>query len=299
MRIGRLFLGLVVILFALSVIVGEQITGVSSDAVINARLSTLRTPIAGTLDMPFIPFGTVIHEGEELASLNDPLVDVVRRDDLRIERAFAEAEIARLVSFGAYQTVAGTTDPEVLANRSPRTYTRIGGTDIDVYLSEAQSRLAAIDVRLVEENARIDRLTNARLTAPTNGRLWEVLADDGEIVSRGEDILKLMVCDSALVTLSVPDNIYNQLRVDQPAKFRLDGTETLYDGTITRMAGAGAESIYRNLAVAPSIKHLERYDVALLVPGLRENSELRCTVGQTGRVFFETRPLDWVRDLLN
>ena len=53
------------------------------------------------------------------------------------------------------------------------------------------------------------------------------------------------------------------------------------------------------LAVAPSNKHLERYDIALLVPALRENTNLRCTVGQTGRVFFEARPLDWLRGVLN
>ncbi|MEY8143579.1 HlyD family efflux transporter periplasmic adaptor subunit [Falsihalocynthiibacter sp. CO-5D18] len=290
------------ILFALWVIVGEQITGVSSDAVVNARLSTVRAPIAGTLDMPMRPFGTVIQEGEALATLNDPLVDSVRRDDLRMELAFAAAEVERLVAFGADQVEANTSDssadPEVLANRSPRTDTRIGQSDLNVYLSEARSRLAAIDARLFEENTRITRLSNANLTAPTDGLLWEVLADDNEVVQRGQDILKLMVCDSALVTLSVPDNVYNHLRVGQPAKFRLEGVETLYDGTITRIAGAGAETIYRNLAVAPSIKHLERYDIALLVPELRKNTELRCTVGQTGRVFFETRPLDWVRDLL-
>ncbi|MEY8117720.1 HlyD family efflux transporter periplasmic adaptor subunit [Falsihalocynthiibacter sp. BN13B15] len=290
------------ILFALWVIVGEQITGVSSDAVVNARLSTVRAPIAGTLDMPMRPFGTVIQEGEALATLNDPLVDSVRRDDLRMELAFAAAEVERLVAFGADQVEANTSDssadPEVLANRSPRTDTRIGHSDLNVYLSEARSRLAAIDARLFEENTRLTRLSSANLTAPTDGLLWEVLADDNEVVQRGQDILKLMVCDSALVTLSVPDNVYNRLRVGQPAKFRLEGVETLYDGTITRIAGAGAETIYRNLAVAPSIKHLERYDIALLVPELRKNTELRCTVGQTGRVFFETRPLDWVRDLL-
>ncbi|MEY8098543.1 HlyD family efflux transporter periplasmic adaptor subunit [Falsihalocynthiibacter sp. S25ZX9] len=290
------------ILFALWVIVGEQITGVSSDAVVNARLSTVRAPIAGTLDMPMRPFGTVIQEGEALATLNDPLVDSVRRDDLRMELAFAAAEVERLVAFDADQVEADTdnssADPEVLANRSPRTDTRIGQSDLNVYLSEARSRLAAIDARLFEENTRLTRLSSANLTAPTDGLLWEVLADDNEVVQRGQDILKLMVCDSALVTLSVPDNVYNRLRVGQLAKFRLEGVETLYDGTITRIAGAGAETIYRNLAVAPSIKHLERYDIALLVPELRKNTELRCTVGQTGRVFFETRPLDWVRDLL-
>lgn len=303
MRLGRLFFGLAVILLALWIIVGEQITGVSSDAVVNARLSTVRAPIAGTLNMPLRPLGTVIPYGDEIATLSDPLADDVRLNDLRMERAFTAAEVERLVAFDAGQALADigqtTAEPEVLVNRSPRTNTRAGAPELDVYLTEARSRLAAIDVRIAEENARVALLRNARLTAPSNGVLWEVLADNGEVVQRGQDVLKLMVCNTALVTLSVPDNVYNRLRVGQVAKFRLDGTETLYDGTITRIAGAGAETIYRNLAVAPSIKHLERYDVTLLVPELRENTELRCTVGQTGRVFFDTRPLDWVRSLLN
>jgi len=302
MRFGRLFLGLAVILLALWVIIGEQITGVSSDAVVNARLSTVRAPIAGTLDMPMRPFGMSIRADDELATLNDPLVDKVRYNDLRMERAFAAAEVERLVAFGADQVPADAeqinSDPEVLANRAPRTNTRVGSSELAVYLTEARSRLEAIDVRLVDEDARLALLSNASLTAPSDGLLWEILADDGEVVQRGQDILKLMLCDTALVTLSVPVNVYNRLRVGQSAKFRLDGTEALYDGTITRIAGSGAETIYRNLAVAPSIKHLERYDIALLVPELRENSTLRCTVGQTGRVFFEARPLDRMRDLL-
>jgi biotin carboxyl carrier protein len=302
MRFGRLFLGLAVILLALWVIIGEQITGVSSDAVVNARLSTVRAPIAGTLDMPMRPFGMSIRADDELATLNDPLADKVRYNDLRMERAFAAAEVERLVAFGADQVPADAeqinSDPEVLANRAPRTNTRVGNSELAVFLTEARSRLEAIDVRLVDEDARLALLSNASLTAPSDGLLWEILADDGEVVQRGQDILKLMLCDTALVTLSVPVNVYNRLRVGQSAKFRLDGTEALYDGTITRIAGSGAETIYRNLAVAPSIKHLERYDIALLVPELRENSTLRCTVGQTGRVFFEARPLDRMRDLL-
>lgn len=303
MRLGRLFFGLAVILLALWIIVGEQVTGVSSDAVVNARLSTMRAPIAGTLDMPLRPLGTVIPAGDEFATLNDPLADDVRLNDLRMERAFAAAEVERLVAVNAAQVLTDISQtsagPDVLANRSPVTNTSAGAPERDVYLTEARSRLAAIDVRMAEENARVALLRNARLTAPSRGVLWEVLADNGEFVQRGQDVLKLMLCNTALVTLSVPDNVYNRLRVGQVAKFRLNGTENLYDGTITRIAGAGAETIYRNLAVAPSIKHLERYDVTLLVPELRENTELRCTVGQTGRVFFDTRPLDWVRSLMN
>lgn len=302
MRYGRLFSGLILVVIAVWVIVGEQITGASSDAVVNARLSTVRAPIAGTLDMPRKSFGTAIRKGDELATLNDPFVDTVRLSDLLLERAFATAEIERLAAFDAksdgVDQVNSDVKLEVLAYRSPLKETRVGLADQDAYLTEARQRLEAIDIRIAHENTRVERLAHATVEAPTDGLLWEVLADNGEVVQRGQDILKLMVCDSALVTLSVPDNVYNRLRVGQNAKFRLDGTETLYDGTITRIAGAGAETIYRNLAVAPSIKHLERYDVALLVPELRKDTNLRCTVGQTGRVFFETRPLDWFRDIV-
>lgn len=63
MRLGRFFLGLAVIAIALWVLLGEQITGVSSDAVVNARLTTMRAPIDGTLDMPFRSLGSVLRVG--------------------------------------------------------------------------------------------------------------------------------------------------------------------------------------------------------------------------------------------
>lgn len=221
MRYWRLLLGAILVITALWIILGEQISGISSDAVINARLSTLRTPISGQLEMPL--------------------------------RAFGE-------EFDAQETVA-TIKPWMDGETAPRA-------------------------------------TSMDLVAPVNGLLWEVLAGDGEFVERGQDIARFMVCGSALVTLSVSDNVYARLQVGQHAQFRLSGKSKVYDGTITRMAGAGAESIYSNLAVAPSIKHLERYDVAILVPALREQPALKCSVGQTGRVFFDVRPFDWLRQMM-
>ena len=67
---------------------------------------------------------------------------------------------------------------------------------------------------------------------------------------------------------------------------------------LARLAGSGAETVYRNLAVAPSQRHLQRYDVAVDVPGLAEDAGLACAIGRTGRVFFAARPLDWLRGLI-
>ena len=304
MRIGRLLLGSALVLASVWIIVGEQVSGVSSDAVVNARLSTLRAPAAGTLSMQMRPLGDGFARGETVAELETARQDRMRLDDLELEAALAEVELTYRDSISEvrletssrirHDVELASTEPgvpqteESLARKAAR----------DPELARAKARLDAIQARLGREWYRLGQDAETELTAPVDGILWEVLAGDGEYVERGQDIATFMVCGSALVTLSVPDNVYARLSVGQSAKFRLDGQSTVYDGRITRMAGAGAETIYRNLAVAPSIKHLERYDVTLLVPALRENPDLRCTVGRTGRVFFDSRPLDWLRSAL-
>ena len=77
----------------------------------------------------------------------------------------------------------------------------------------------------------------------------------------------------------------------------MTGTSRVFEGTIIRLAGAGAEDVYSNLAIAPSERHLQRYDVALSVPALATDPELRCLVGRTGRVFFDRSPLNEILEL--
>ena len=101
-----------------------------------------------------------------------------------------------------------------------------------------------------------------------------------------------------MVTASVTERVYNSLSVGDAARFRLGGSSTVYDATVARLAGSGADTVYRNLAVAPSQRHLERYDVALIVPQLAQLGAEGCMIGRTGRAFFDGRPLDGLRRLL-
>jgi len=166
-------------------------------------------------------------------------------------------------------------------------------------LTETQRRLNAITTRIQRENLRVNNLSGAEITSPVNGIYWDTLQADGVNVQRGDPILKLLDCDATFVTLSVTERVFNSLRIGEPASFRLTGGEQVFAGTVARLAGAGAKTLYNNLAVAPSEKHLERYDVALLVPGLTADAERGCSIGRTGRAFFEARPLDWLRALVN
>ena len=93
-------LGLLAIVFALYVIVGEQLVGSSGDAYVNARLSTVRAPMGGTVDLAPLALGAKVQQGETMGSLNardhpDPTLagllegDLLARADLAAYQEFS------------------------------------------------------------------------------------------------------------------------------------------------------------------------------------------------------------------
>lgn len=387
MKYSRLIIGFLAIFVALWIIVGEQMSSASANAFINARLVTLRSDVAGQIEMPTRALGARVGKGEVLASVTDSMVDSVRLNDLLLEQDFLASEITRLTSYEdathrilsglqerslaysrhrvaeleirlqhararlALTEERGDTTGEIAAvdamgadneqipgaNRFPalaldharervevlEVALRAAQTGVflgDGYndapnaeqravelrseiattqasLVDAQARQAAVMKRIGRERERVNGLSGGGLSSPVHGLVWEILAADGEHLERGDPVLKLVDCGSVMVNLSVSEGVYNSLTPGQSAEFRLLGGSRVFDATVLRLAGAGAATVYRNLAVAPSSKHLERYDVTLLVSGLKDDPELACAVGRTGRVFFERRPLDWLRGL--
>lgn len=390
MRYRRLLLGMLVIVVALWIIVGEQMSGASADAVVNAPVVTVRATVAGNLTVAPRQLGARVTAGEVLASIEDPVVDRVRLDDLLMEarleeaaRAQIEALLAdtetvraallerteifrarrleelrarlahaetRLAILEAGGAPAGAAQQQLLdaveegTERLPaeprldalaldharervevlRIALRAAEDDVflgDGYndapnaeqravelagessslltrLAEAEERVAAVSERVDRERRRVNGLTGGEMQAPVTGLLWEVLQASGVNVQRGDPLLRLVDCRGTLVTASVTERVYNSLAVGDAAQFRLGGSSTVYGATVARLAGSGAETIYRNLAVAPSERHLERYDVALIVPELAELGVEGCMIGRTGRAFFDGRPLDGLRRLL-
>lgn len=162
-------------------------------------------------------------------------------------------------------------------------------------LTEAQARVAAFVARTEAERLRVNRVERVTLRSPASGTLYQALVTSGEIVERGDPIAIIVDCATVFVTLSVTENVYDRLNTGDPATFRPRGSDKVFDATIFRLAGSGAARVYEDLAVAPSQKHLERFDVTLEVPGLRDDSEFSCAIGRTGRAYFDVRPLDWLR----
>ena len=234
-------------------------------------------------------------------------LDAVDRDGDLSARLPSEPRVAALVLDHARERVAvlevalaaardgvylgdGYNDAPVSRQRLTDLTEAIAG--LGATLAEQEAREAALEERLSRERVRVNALRGGEIATPVDGMLWEVLQADGVNVQRGDPILRVVDCSRTMVTLSVTERVFNDLSVGQGATFRLSGG-AVHDATVARLAGAGAATVYGQLAVAPSQKHLERYDVALLVPSLTEAEG--CGIGRTGRAFFDRRPLDLLR----
>lgn len=218
---------------------------------------------------------------------------------LELSGAFLDGTIEDFANLEALQLLAARREVYLddsagaawnMALRRREAQTALALVEADVALSKAQ--LDAYDIRIERELSRLVKLRGDTLTSPVNGVLWQELTANGVNVQRGDPIMNIADCASVLVTLSVSETIYNSLSTGDPATFRPLGGDEAMQGTVARLAGAGAASVYEGMAVAPSEEHLQRYDVALVVPELRADPADGCSIGRTGRVFFDGRPLD-------
>lgn len=395
-KVIRLVIGIVVILAGLFVIVGEQMAGVSSSAVINAQVLILRAPVDGEVGLQVKTLGTRVSPNQLLTTLSDPRPDDLRLVDLQrearritidVERlqalakqlvpirdAFArqaedyakgrvsqletrlseanatldsvqarlrdsEATFRRAAELSRTGTVSGAEQSRSRAafevssqdveaarqriaylkieleaarkgtflgdsyNDTPYSQQRLRETDqrlaeIETEIRERKERLVALGEQVSEERVRAARFREARIVSPTTGILWELMSGGGEYVRRAQDVMRIVDCTTTIVTASVRESLYNRLKVGEPVQFRLLGDDKVYDGVIARLAGSGAETIYRSLAIGPSQEHLKRFDVAISSPALASDPQTACAVGRTGRVVFSSRPLDFWRRLM-
>ena len=366
MRFSRLVIGVLVIVGTLWVIVSEQMAGASADAVLNAQIAEVRTPISGTVRDSDIGLGAMVATGVALATVIDPVPDDMRLEDLILQRDLAHIRRKAIES----RQAALTDELESLRQRA-ELYSSLSRDEASARLAEARERLrlmaeaevgydpidlsrareeavtvqidlegieqgvfirggyndaphaeqkaleitsslgelsverdgvmseiAALTRRIDTERVRVGRQGAVALSSPVDGIVWERLAVNGAHVVRGATVMRLADCRHTFVTLSVTQTVFNRLHPGATATFRFDGSGEVLTGTVARLAGTSAAGFYGSLAVAPSQRHMERADVMLTLPELQNYPDLRFAIGRTGRAFFEARPLDWLRNLL-
>jgi multidrug resistance efflux pump len=154
-------------------------------------------------------------------------------------------------------------------------------TESQAALDEMKRKWEAVQSQLTAERDRLASHTNAVLTAPVDGQLWTVQAAPGEYVRKGQDLLTVLDCSTVMVTASVLERDYNELRLGDPVSFRVSGTNREYEGRIVKLGSSTAFAI-------PSDRGSHQIVIAL--PKLAGDTEDGCAVGRTGEVIFEGTP---------
>jgi hypothetical protein len=110
-----------------------------------------------------------------------------------------------------------------------------------------------------------------------------VQAASGEYVRKGQELFTVLDCSTVVVTASVSERDYNELRLGDPVRFRVAGSGREYSGAVSKL---GLTSTGRSFAIAPEER---RHQVAVQLAGLQDSDSDRCAVGRTGEVTFENR----------
>jgi multidrug resistance efflux pump len=164
--------------------------------------------------------------------------------------------------------------------------------ELSIRVAETESELSAHDQRLIKLHAALDaeasrysELSSVVLSSPGDALVWEVLVSPGEEVRKGQDLMRLLDCSGVLVTVTVRESVFNQLRLGDNAQFRFSGQSARYNGTIVRMSGSTAPP--DNLAIQSTGSSSGGYRIAVSVPDLATK---QCAVGRTGTVVFNSSP---------
>jgi biotin carboxyl carrier protein len=385
----RIVIAVIVLGAGLYIVFGEHLAGVSSDATVNARLTTLRSPIDGEVNFDLDKIGTVLQAGEHIGGIHNTRVDTTRLSDLqdrharlisdigKIEGQIAstkaaregldkqiatykqgrldqlgakidegEAQIeaararqrkarhslkrARVLKERGVQSIArldeaesqfqvALKDTEAAKKRkaflevelkaakqgtflgdsyndTPYSWQRL--KQLNLELDKLQAELESLKRRkkqtqtLIDgERVRLAELSRAKIISPVNGIVWDFLAGSGESVQEGQELLRVVDCDTVVVTANVSERLYNELQPGDTARFRVLGEDTSYEVTVSRLAGAGANQRYRTLAIAAIPEEEIGYDVLLDVSQIAANDGVGCMVGQKGRVVFSDAPV--------
>jgi len=129
--------------------------------------------------------------------------------------------------------------------------------DLEADLARTDTEIAWLANEIIIEEVRFADLSEADITTPVAGRVWEMMTSPGEDVQAGQPLLKVLDCSGAVITANVTESVYNRLQLGDRATFEPnDGGEPI-SGTVVNLTGAAGAPA--NLAINPDALSKEPY----------------------------------------
>jgi multidrug resistance efflux pump len=152
MRVFSFSIGLLLAGAGAYLVVGEHLAGKSADAALNARLTTLRAPVDGTLQLRVRSIGARVGAGENVLEINDDRFDATRLADLERDRKATASDLER----NASQTSTNETARQGLVLQA-RLYREGRIRQLEARVAEARAMGDAASARQREADATLRR----------------------------------------------------------------------------------------------------------------------------------------------
>jgi multidrug resistance efflux pump len=165
--------------------------------------------------------------------------------------------------------------------------------DLETQILEESSRSARFAAEIMEERARIDRLSRSDLFLPASHVVWAVAASPGSTVTEGQTLLDLASCDRRFVAVELPEREFEQIKGGDTAAVRLIGSDEWHQGIVRQVRGSAARTDDRLLAAQVPVPNPGSITVEVGLPPQNSPGQQNsfCNIGRLAEVRF-TRKLD-------
>jgi multidrug resistance efflux pump len=147
--------------------------------------------------------------------------------------------------------------------------------------------------RLASEQARIDKLREAVMIAPTAGMIWKINAAQGERINAGEPIAEIVDCNASFIIADVPQDRVPNILAESKVEFLISGETAKRYGHVVSVTGDPTDGDH-NLAAIPFEEKGATATVRIRIDG-----EKGCLVGRRARVVLPSNGSDFLSRVRN
>ena len=105
-----------------------------------------------------------------------------------------------------------------------------------------EKRKLALERQLAHEEETVRKLTDAKILAPSLSLVQSVRVAKGSDVVKGTVLCELVDCAKSYIEATVPEKIFDSVRVGQAARVYLYGNANPMPGKVLSVRGAGANN---------------------------------------------------------
>jgi multidrug resistance efflux pump len=121
--------------------------------------------------------------------------------------------------------------------------------ELSLRLAEAEASLArgakrkqALERQLAHEEETVRKLSDATILAPSLSLVQSVRVAKGSDVMKGTVLCELVDCSKSYIEATVPEKLFDRVRIGQEAKVFLYGNSNPIPGRVISVRGAGANN---------------------------------------------------------